>query len=264
MTDIAMFRPTGPNTFVPADAATGSWDPGLVHGAALAALLAGRLKPDTGTVARFGIDFLAPVPMDELTLELVEEGGGSRVQRRRALVSARGRVVATGNALIVREGELDLPDKAFDHPSPFKPEAVPTLTEPHPTASSVVGWESFVTLGAAIELHRVPDDRRTHQWIALTVPVVEGVEPLGIELAAAAADFAQSAVHRQLHFNDWSYRNADLTIHLSREPVGSWIGLRSEAVVQPVGAGFNAADLFDAGGRLARSASTLVVESRSR
>ena len=53
MTDVAMFRPTGPNRYVPAEAATGSWDPELVHGAALSALLAGRLQPDTGTVARY-------------------------------------------------------------------------------------------------------------------------------------------------------------------------------------------------------------------
>ena len=264
MADQAMFRPTGPNTYVPTEASTGSWDPGLVHGAALSALLAGRLQPDTGTIARCAIDFLAPVPMDELTLEMVDDGGGSRVQRRRTVVSARGRVVATASALVVREGDLDLPDKALDHPSPFPPAEVPTLTEPYPLAAGVVGWESFVTLGVAIQLLKVPEDRRTHQWIALTLPVLEGVEPLGVELAAAAADFAQSAVHRQLRFDDWSYRNADLAIHLARPVEGTWIGLRSEALVQPVGAGFNAADLFDAGGRVGRSASTLVVEPRSR
>lgn len=264
MTDVAMFRPTGPNTYLPAEAATGSWDPELVHGAALSALLAGRLQPETGTVARYAIDFLAPVPMDDLTLDLIDDGGGSRVQRRRLVVSARGRAVATASALIVREGEIELPEKALDHPSPFPTEAVPDLTEPHPTAAGIVGWESFATLGVAIELHRVPEDRRTHQWIGLTMPVLEGVEPLGIELVAAAADFAQSAVHRQLRFDEWSYRNADLTIHLARPAAGQWIGLRSEALVQPVGAGFNAADLFDAEGRLGRSASTLVVEPRSR
>ena len=48
----------------------------------------------------------------------------------------------------------------------------------------------------------------------------------------------------------------------SREPVGSWVGVRSECVVQEVGAGFNAADLFDAAGRFGRAASALVVERR--
>lgn len=258
-----MFRPTGPDTYVPAAAATGSWDPKLVHGAALSALLAGRLTPSEGTVARYTIDFLAPVPMDELTVELIDDGGGARVQRRRALVFARDRAVATGSALIVRQGALDLPAEALDHPCPFPPEAAPALDEPFATAGKVIGWDSLVTLGVAIKGHRVPDDPRIHQWIGLTVPVVEGTEPTGLEVAAVAADFAQSAVHRQLAFEKWSYRNADLTIHLSRPPTGPWVGLRSEAVVQPVGAGFNAADLFDADGRLGRAASALVVEPRS-
>lgn len=264
MTDRAMFTRTGSTTYLPAEPATGSWDPRLVHGAALSALLAGRLAPATGTVARYAIDFLAPVPMDELTVEIVDEGGGSRVQRRRAVVTARDRTVATATALVVREGAIDLPDKTRDHPSPFAPGDVPSLAEPHPTAGDVIGWDSFVTLAVAIELHRVADDRRTHQWIGLTALVLHDAEPLGIELVAVAADFAQSAVHRQLRFDDWSYRNADLTIHLSRPPAGAWVGLRSEAVVQPVGAGFNAADLFDERGRLGRSAAVLVVEPRSR
>lgn len=259
----AMYRATGPTTYAPTEAATGAWDRRLMHGAALSALLAGRLAPDEGTVARYAIDFLAPVPMEEIDVEVVHDGGGSRVQRRRVLVTVAGRAVASGSALIVREGDLDLPERALRHTSPFAPDAAPPLTEPHPTAGTVIGWESFVTAAVAIEAVRVADDRRTHQWIALTLPVVEDEKPRGIELVAAAADFAQSAVHRQLPFEDWSFRNADLTIHLSREPVGSWIGLRSEAVAQPVGTGFNAGDLFDADGRLGRSASVLVVEQRS-
>ena len=38
--------------------------------------------------------------------------------------------------------------------------------------------------------------------------------------------------------------------------------MRCESVVQPVGAGFNAADLFDTDGRVGRSAAALVVEHR--
>ena len=68
---------------------------------------------------------------------------------------------------------------------------------------------------------------------------------------------------RHLPMSEWSYRNAELTLHLAREPVGPWIGMRSEALVQPVGAGWNAADLFDAQGRVGRSAATLVVERRA-
>ena len=77
-----------------------------------------------------------------------------------------------------------------------------------------------------------------------------------------AADYAQSAVHRNLPLADWSFRNAELTLHLAREPVGTWVGARCESVVQPIGAGFNAADLFDADGRMGRSAASIIVEPR--
>jgi hypothetical protein len=38
--------------------------------------------------------------------------------------------------------------------------------------------------------------------------------------------------------------------------------MRCESVVEPVGAGFNSADLYDAQGRMGQSAAVLVVEAR--
>ena len=263
MTDLAMFRRLDATTYEPTASSTGSWDPKLIHGAPLAAAVAGRFDQAPGTLARFSIDFVAPVPMAPLTVEIVDEGGGSRVQRRSAVVTAGDRTVATASGVLVREGDLDLPEKARRHPSPFDPDAAPDLTEPHPDAAGTVGWDSFVNLGVAIEPMRVEGDRRPHQWIALTAPVLDDEKPLGVELAVVAADFAQTAMHVQLPFTRWSFRNADLTVHLSRPPAGTWIGLRSEALAQDVGAGFNAADLFDEQGRLACSAPVLVVEART-
>ena len=126
----------------------------------------------------------------------------------------------------------------------------------------MVGHESLDSLGFVWVPMRVEGDRRTHQWVSLLLPVVEGTELKGIELAAVAADYAQSAVNRQLSLRDWSFRSVDLTLNLTREPVGSWIGMRCEGLVQPVGAGFNAADLFDRDGRLGRTSASIVVEPR--
>lgn len=262
MSDLALFERLGPDSFRPTEASTGAWDASLLHGAPLAALLAGRLAPDTGTVARFSIDFLRPVPMDVLTVEVVDTEGGSRVRRRRARVTVDGREVASAEVAVVREGSLELPGPALSHPTPFDPRDTPDLSTPHPGAADAVGWSSFIDLGLAIEVHRVGTDDRPHQWVALTRPVLADAEPLGIETAVVAADLAQTAVHLQLPFRSWSYRNAEMTVHLSRSVRGEWVGVRSEAVVDAVGAGFNAADLFDEAGRVGRSASVLVVEAR--
>lgn len=258
----ALFLPDGDATFVPTSGAVGPWDARIVHGAAVVALLTGRLTPAEGTMARVTIDFLRPVPMGPLDLDLSDLGGGSRAQRHRAVLTSDGQEVAAAEAVVVRAGDLDLPDKALAHPTPFDPTAAPPLDEPNHAAADIVGHESYDSESAVFVPLRVEGDRRVHAWISLALPVVAGTPVLGTELAAAAADYAQSAVHRQLPFAEWSFRNTEQTIHFARPPVGPWVGLRSEALVQPVGAGFSAADLFDADGWVARTAAAVVVERR--
>jgi len=263
--DAAIFRPDGPGRFVPTEAATGAWDARLVHGAAIVGLLAGQLAPPADrTLARLTLEILAPVPMGPLTVEVTEPAGGARVQRQDATLSAGDKVVATARSLLVRRADPDLalPDKALDHPSPFDPAAAPAMDEPHREAAAMVGHESLDSLGFTWVPMRVEGDKRTHQWVSLLLPVVEGTELKGIELAAVAADYAQSAVNRQLSLRDWSFRSVDMTLNLTREPAGPWIGMRCEGLVQPVGAGFNGADLFDRDGRLGRTSASIVVEPR--
>lgn len=258
----ALFVPDGDGRYVPTSYAVGPWDHAVVHGAPVIALLAGRLAPAEHTLVRLTVDFLAPVPMAPLALTRTGPEGGKRVQREHAVLTADGREVAVAHAVLVRQGEVELPEKARRHTSPFDPVAAPALDEPNRAAAEMVGWDSFDSASMVIEFVRVEGDRRVHAWINLVVPVVEG-EPLrGVELAAVAADYGQSAVSRQLPFGEWSFRNGEQTLHLSREPVGGWIGMRSDALVQPVGAGFNTADLFDAEGWVGRSAAALVVEHR--
>ncbi len=259
----ALFRPAGADTFVPTEVAVGPWDRRIVHGAAVAALFAGRLDPPDDTLARLTVELLRPVPMGPLVVTVKDAGGGARVQRWDAVATSEGREVAAARGVVVRRTDLDLPPEALAHPSPFDPAAAPPLDEPNRAAEDIIGWPSFDSRAIVFDRFKVPGDDRIHQWIRVLTTVIEGSELTGTETAAVAADYAQSAVFRHLPMTTWSYRNAELTVHLAREPVGPWIGMRSEALVQPVGAGWNAADLFDAQGRVGRSAATLVVERRT-
>jgi hypothetical protein len=264
MSDDAVFRSPSAGVFEPTAAAVGPWDPRIVHGAAIAGLFGGQLTPTEGTLARITIEILAPVPLAPLVLERSEPAGGSRVQRRQATLSCDGRTVATATAVVMRSNELDLPAAALDHDSPFDPAAVPPLTEPHRRAAETVGHESFDSLCLIRKSLRVEGDERVHHWLRLALPIVEGTELSGVELAVVTADYAQSAVFRHLPLTEWSFRNTELTVHLVRPPSAAWIGARCEAVVDPCGAGFNAADLYDERGRLGRAASAIVVEPRRR
>jgi acyl-CoA thioesterase len=54
----------------------------------------------------------------------------------------------------------------------------------------------------------------------------------------------------QLHRVDgWQFINPDLTISLHRHPVGEWVCLEAETVVQPHGIGLAESRLWDRDGR---------------
>jgi hypothetical protein len=258
----ALFLRRG-GTFVPTVAALGPWNSQSLHGGAVAALLAGRLTTPGRTLARLTVDLLGPVPLAPLELSVSESSGGFRVQRQEAALSCDGRIVALGRSLTVRRVTLELPPASLEHPTPFDPRAAPVLDRPRSEAADAVGWPYFDSLAAAVKVVRPPDGPGWQQWVRLLLPVVEGTEVSGVETAVVAADYAQLAAGGRLPYRDWTFLNSELTIHLSREPTGPWVGIHCDAVVQPTGVGFNVGELYDSLGRLARSASTIVVEQRT-
>ena len=204
----------------------------------MAALFAGRLTPTDRMLGRLTVELLAPVPFAPLQLDISPSEGGRRVQRQRATLTAAGRIVASAQSVTVLRADLDLPAAATANPDPFASVPAPSLIGADPALADVIGWENFHSTAVATRHLRSTDaPGRTHQWIALTVPVVAGTPIQGTENAAAAADFASEAVHRRLPFTEWSFMNADLTVHLTRAPIGSWVGIGTPRSSTPRAAG---------------------------
>jgi hypothetical protein len=249
--------------FLPTVAAISPWSQDSLHGSAVAALMARALAVPDRTMARLTLEFLGPVPAAPLKLDIEPVSGGHRVQRQSAVLSAHGRAVAVGRSLSIRQCELDLPVEAMPQESPFDPMAAPPLDEPQEKVAGIVGWESFNSVAAVVKKLRMTDDPgRLYLWVRLLLPVVAGADVTGVELAAVAADHAGNDAGRYLPYGTFTFPNAELTVHLSRPPEGTWIGVRSDSVMQPTGAGLAVADLFDRGGRLGQSASALVIDRR--
>ena len=99
-------------------------------------------------------------------------------------------------------------------------------------------------------------------WLRLLIPIVADQEPSGAQRAVAAADYGTNGTYARLPFAQWSYMNADLTVSLSRAPVGEWIGLETDGIVQPTGTGLSIAQIYDQGGRVGQSAQSLLIEPR--
>lgn len=261
--DAALFERDG-SRIVPRDPARGPWRRDALHGGAVAALLASAVDMPGWTPARITVDLLARVPATPLTLAVTPLEGGRRAVRQVVTLSADDAPVARAHCLAVRRTDLDLPDGVTDHPDPFAGVPVPDLDTPTPGAREAIGWECFDASAARIQPLHSPllDDGSVGLWVNLLVPVVAGEPTPPIARVAAAADYGSAGTNARLPFDAWSFMNAELTLHLTRDPVGPWVGLVSTGVVQPVGCGLSTATLYDEAGRIGQSAQALVVEPR--
>lgn len=257
----SVFEPDG-RLFVPTQAARGPWNPKALHGAAVAALLAGSLEAEEQVLVRVLVELHAPVPFEPLAIELGPSDGGRRVKRQSATLSAHGRVVASASATRMRLTELALPDGVTDHSLVFDPAVAPDLTAPNRRAAGVIGWPSFDSLATATRWEPSQEAGPRRLWLRLLLPIVAGQETSGVQRAVAAADFAQGGTHERLPIAQWSFMNADLTVSLSRPPVGEWIGMATEGIVQPTGTGLSIGQIYDQAGRVGQSAQSLLIEPR--
>src|SRR5207248_8681494 len=98
-------------------------------------------------------------------------------------------------------------------------------------------------------------------WARLLVPVVAGEAPSPMQRVADAADFG-NGVSRLLDFETHVFINPDLTVALSRVPIGEWIGF--DIVSRLSGDGFGQAEslIFDGSGPIGRAVQSLLVERR--
>ncbi|MGZ4707139.1 MAG: thioesterase family protein [Acidimicrobiales bacterium] len=257
----AVFEPDG-ERYVPTEAARGPWDPEALHGAAVAALLAGSLEAEGQVLVRVLVELHGPVPFGPLTIEVGPSDGGRRVKRQSATLCSGGRSVASASATRIRSSEVALPEGANDHPLVFDPAAAPDLTTPNRHAARVVGRPSFDSLAMATRWERSEGPGPRRLWLRLLMPIVAGRETSGAQRAVAAADYGTNGTFARLPFAEWSYMNADLTVSLSRPPVGEWIGMETDGIVQATGTGLSIGQLHDQGGRVGQSAQSLLIEPR--
>lgn len=264
MTD-ALYQPDGAR-FVPTALTTGPWDPTAQHGGAPAALLARAVEAvdalATVRVARLTYELVRPVPLVPLTITTSVLRQGRKVSLVGASLLADDVEVMRVVALRIREDDaLVLPDgvEPDDAAPPPPSAALPDQRFPfdgddvvafHTAGAEIVGVDGgFATPGPSTV------------WVRLRVPVVPDEEPSPTQRIAAASDFG-NGVSWVLPADSWVFINPDLTVHLARNPVGDWIGMRSVTVPAPGGVGFAESALYDREGRVGRSVQSLLLDRR--
>lgn len=265
MTDEALYLPDG-DRYVPTPLTTGPWDPGAQHGGAPSALLVHAIEavdaPAPVQVARLTFELMRPVPLSPLRVRTEVVRPGRKVQLVQAsLLDGDDTEVMRATALRIRTADLDVPPEAVpEDPVPPGPEhgealqfaagMAPEGTAFHKDANEILFVEGgFDRPGPATG------------WIRLRPDVVAGRPTSPIMRLAAAADFGNGfswAVPR----DRWIFINPDLTIHVSRPPVGEWICLRSVTHPGPAGAALAESALYDGDGRVGRSVQSLLLDRR--
>lgn len=255
--------------FLPTEHARGPWDPGALHGGAPAALIAAaleRFEPGAELpIARLGFEFLRPIPSRPLALSIALARPGRRVQELAVELRADGELVCRAAALRLQQVPDGLPSAGADpQAAPMPP---PDEGDPVRFALDDSDTESFAASGMEM---RFLDERRTsgpgttgaaRVWMRLREPLLPGEPASPLARLAGTADFG-NGVAAALPFERFLFINADLHIHLHRQPRGEWIGLDARTLIQAGGTGLAESVLHDEQGPVGRSFQTLVVGSR--
>lgn len=250
--------------FVPSEHARGPWEPGALHGGAVAALLVREIErieaPGPMLLARLTIEFLGPVPLAPLEVAADVVRPGRRLQLVEAVVRAGGTEVCRARAVRLRREAVAVPSAAQPDPRIAGPEGIEPFALPLPPHGEPEGFArtgvelrfaegSFVRPGPAIV------------WFRLRMPLVAGEEPSATQRLAAAADFG-NGIGAELEFDTHVFVNTDLTIHLSRAPEGEWTALEGRTEHGPEGTALAASVLHDLRGPVGLAAQSLYVAAR--
>jgi acyl-Coa thioesterase superfamily protein/acyl-CoA thioesterase superfamily protein len=260
----SIFIPSGDGRFEPTEHARGPWDPHALHGGAPAALIAGafeRIDPGSELpIARLGFEFLRPIPFAPLELSTKIVRAGRRVQGLAAELRSGGEAICTATALRVQAVADGLP-------------APSALSEREPLAQPESGEAIRFALGdptvtsfasTAMEMRWLSDPWTLGPgkvWMRLRHPVLPEEPLTPLMCLTGTADFG-NGVSAALAFEDYLFINADLSIHLWRQPRGAWVGLDARTLLHGGGIGTAESVLHDAAGPVGRASQTLVVQPR--
>lgn len=258
----AVFTPAG-DLLVPSPHARGPWDPDAMHGGGPTALLARAIEaletPVPMRIVRLAVEFPRAVPLAPVRATAEVTRPGKRLALATAtLTTEDGTPVLRASATLLRAGAVEIPDDARNEGD---------VAPPGPEGAEPIRWrgagedEGFHLTATEIVVPERPGPGRLG-WFRFAMPLVAGEEPTPTQRAVAFADFG-NGISRTLSFRTHLFVNTDLTIHLLREPAGTWVGVDARTDLDAAGVGQATSVLYDDdGARIGTGAQSLFVESR--
>lgn len=234
----------------------GPWSRDSQHAGPPTALLGSVLQRELGGfVARVTFEILRPVPIATLTTRVEVVRPGRRVSLAEGVLSDDEGPVLLARAWHIRTEDVGLPDDALDEPAPPFP---PGDAEPKPFFA--VPWD--VGYHTAMEVRFVhggfTEPGPAFAWMRPRVPIVDGQQLTSLERVLVAAD-SGNGLSSRLPPREWLFINTDLTVHLHREPQGTWVGLDASTWLEAQGTGLATTVIVDERGPIGRGLQSLYV-----
>lgn len=254
-------------SFMPAEHAAGPWDPGALHGGAAAALIVRELQRVDGpaglAVARLSFELLRPIPRAPLRVSTSVTRDGRRVQELAAELYAGDQLVCRAGALRISAAGADVAARAGDGAADPGVRAMPGPDAGEPRGF-VIAHDPRDTFATAMEMRFLDAPfslAPTRVWMRLRQPLLRAEQAGPLASLAATADFG-NGVSAVLPFDSYVFINADLHVHLWREPQGEWIGLDARTILSSGGIATAASVVHDLEGPVGQAFQSLVVAPR--
>ena len=190
-----------------------------------------------------------------------------RAGRRAKLLSVECR---NGDALVARAGlqmivRADVPIPPGSPARRWAGDASATSPEQAPKMTPTHGTTETAFHSTSVE-HRSPNSALSglgaaSDWIRVIAELLPGVPLSPFERVVAAADFG-NGISSSLPFDEYSYVNADLSVHIFRLPADEWVLVDAVTYIGDEGVGMAESSLSDRAGRIGRASQSLVVARR--
>lgn len=257
MNDAFFFEPLADGGFRSTQSTVGPWDPRLQHGSPPAALLGRaleRLAPRPGArIARFAMDFLGPIPVEDLFVDAEVLRPGSKIELLSATARTRTRPVLRATAWRLSTEEGRSPVVAEPGRVPPLPPDQPQIFFPgvaHFPYAEALEWRfvegAFDRSGPATV------------WARPRISLLPGEDTSALGRLLLMVDSA-NGISAELPVLEWTFVPVELTVVIERHPRGEWTGMSARTTIGADGIGHTTARLFDAEGFLGHSLQTLYV-----
>jgi hypothetical protein len=260
----AAFEPIDMRSFRASELTRGPWQPQHQHAGPPVALVCRAIEQAAHEhglthVGRLTANLVRPVPIGELTVEVMTDYIGRNVGHFSAHLMAEHKDVGRFTALVQRETTVVLPESLQGHPPPKAPRGPEeSPLGQFPFAGRHLGYSDLVEVRVAQgKLFQGP----CAIWFRMRHPLVAGEAPSAVQRVAVAAD-SGNGISAVLDVRHYSFVNSDLTINLLRPPLGEWICLEARTTLGTRGGGLAESALYDTEGLIGRATQTLAVRER--